>query len=101
MLQNIASFGIRRFAFPENLDVALKSLYLADNREADAVTLVYTDRGIAFNPLTDLDLSDPVDGVEGSIGGWGWPLIKRYCETITYDRDDETNRLRLVLSLAD
>lgn len=71
------------------------------NKQADTVTLVYTDRGIAFNPLTDLDLSDPVDGVEGSIGGWGWPLIKRYCETITYGRDNETNRLKMVLSLVD
>lgn len=71
------------------------------SHSADFITLRYSDRGVAFDPMTDLDDASTVDGVEGTVGGWGWPLIKRYCETITYGRENDENRLTMMFSLSE
>ena len=78
-----------RSAPAAHIDLCLK-------KHADHVIVVYSDHGVPFDPLHDL----PRDSaertlVERFIGGIGWRLIRSYCQTIEYTRQEDTNRLTL------
>ena len=59
------------------------------------VILEIEDDGIPFDPTTASPRarSHSLEDVEP--GGWGLGLIRAYCQTITYQRQDERNRLIL------
>ena len=62
-----------------------------------AVTIVVSDRGKAFDPLTeapDADLDSPVG--ERAVGGLGLHLVETMMDEASYQRTDGTNRLTLV-----
>ncbi len=61
------------------------------------MTLKIIDDGSAFNPLDGPDLELDEDDLDRPIGGLGLHLIKTMSLDAVYARDDERNRLTLVL----
>jgi anti-sigma regulatory factor (Ser/Thr protein kinase) len=59
------------------------------------VILEIEDNGIPFDPTAAAPRphAKTLDDVEP--GGWGLGLIRAYCQTIAYRREDERNRLSL------
>ncbi len=65
------------------------------------IELTYRDRGKPFDPRYDVEEPDLNGTLTGrSVGGLGWPLIKFYCVTLDYRREEDCNLLRLVLRLS-
>ncbi|MDR0456645.1 MAG: SpoIIE family protein phosphatase [Treponema sp.] len=63
--------------------------------EGMTMTLLFSDRGRAFNPLEhkDPDISLPLE--EREPGGLGLLIVRKTMDTIQYNREDGTNRLTL------
>ena len=58
-----------------------------------------TDKGRAFDPRTTLDRSEGAVTAQPEKGSAvGWPLINLWCRIEQYDRESDTNRLRLLMS---
>jgi anti-sigma regulatory factor (Ser/Thr protein kinase) len=60
--------------------------------EAGQLLLEYVDRGIPFNPGTDLPRDTrelPVE--QRAVGGLGWPMILHYCRLTGYRRANDEN----------
>ena len=70
--------------------------------DADAVTIVISDRGKPFDPLTDAPDAD-VDSAMGerAVGGLGVHLVETLMDEASYQRTDGMNRLTLVKSRSD
>jgi serine/threonine-protein kinase RsbW len=66
--------------------------------EDGKLSLTYEDAAPPFDPLAASapDLEAPVG--ERRVGGLGMPLVKALAESVTYDRHEGRNRLKLVLS---
>ena len=65
--------------------------------DADAVTIVISDRGKPFDPLTEAPDAD-VDSVVGErqVGGLGLHLVETLMDEASYQRTDGVNQLTLV-----
>ena len=65
--------------------------------DADAVTIVISDRGKPFDPLTEAPDAD-VDSVVGErqVGGLGLHLVETLMDETSYQRTDGVNQLTLV-----
>ncbi len=65
--------------------------------DADAVTIVISDRGKPFDPLTEAPDAD-VDSVMGErqVGGLGLHLVETLMDEASYQRTDGVNQLTLV-----
>ena len=61
------------------------------------ITLVIVDDGVPFNPLDRPDLDLDADDLDRPIGGLGVHLIKTLSLDAVYAREDDRNRLTLVL----
>jgi len=81
----------------EERDVRVESLLAAGSDNA-ALTLVFYDRGRAFNPLEydEPDISLPLE--EREPGGLGLLIVKKTMDTIQYSRDDGANCLKMCKS---
>ena len=65
-------------------------------KTADApakLTVSFTDRGKAFNPLAKPDPDITLSVEEREIGGLGIFLIKKYMDSVLYERKDNQNIL--------
>lgn len=65
-------------------------------RDGGEIHISYRDSGTPFDPNHDApapDLSDTLS--RRRAGGLGWPLIRHYCSSIGYSRQDECNCLEL------
>ncbi len=65
--------------------------------DADAVTIVISDRGKPFDPLTEAPDAD-VNSVVGErqVGGLGLHLVETLMDEASYQRTDGVNQLTLV-----
>jgi anti-sigma regulatory factor (Ser/Thr protein kinase) len=66
-------------------------------RHGDAVRISLTDSGVAFDPRAMPEFSPDAAIDEGQEGGWGWPVIFRWCELESYCRNDDRNQIVLVM----
>lgn len=77
-------------------DKGMVQIECSAEKTADApakLTVSFTDRGKAFNPLAkpDPDITLPVE--EREIGGLGIFLTKKYMNSVLYERKDNQNIL--------
>lgn len=89
---NIISYGYDDGAAVQpRIDITLSS-------SADWLTIVVSDDGVPFNPLTraEPDLSADID--ERRIGGLGIHFMKTLTDSVEYERRGERNVLQLTLS---
>jgi len=75
-------------------EVKIESRLVADSGKT-AMTLVFCDRGLAFNPLEydEPDISLPLE--ERKPGGLGLLIVRKTMDTIQYSREDGINRLEI------
>ncbi|WP_191621243.1 SpoIIE family protein phosphatase [Marinihelvus fidelis] len=65
---------------------------------ADALVLWLEDQGVAFDPLADRDMPG---GDDREHGGMGLVLLRSLTDAGHYERDGDTNRLRIVFGSLD
>jgi anti-sigma regulatory factor (Ser/Thr protein kinase) len=65
-------------------------------RQSSQVVLQIEDRGVAFDPVSHVLPELPSSLAEASTGGWGLRLVRKFAETLHYQRDGELNRLTMV-----
>ena len=58
--------------------------------------IVYRDRGVPFDPTVQSSEHE-LSSDSARIGGYGWPLIRYYCSSITYARKHEENYCTLTV----
>ena len=64
------------------------------------VTIEIVDDGRPFNPVVDAPLPD-LDGpmMDRRIGGWGVHIVRTIMDDVSYVRDDNKNRMKLVAKM--
>lgn len=68
------------------------------DRTGDALTMVFADDGVAFDPTRDAatpDISLPAD--DRGIGGLGIFMVKKMAQSVNYVRRDGMNVLTVVI----
>ena len=84
------------YAYPKEADglVDVEAILRKDSLE-----FIIVDSGVPFDPTAapDVDISLPVE--ERSIGGLGIHLVRELMDTVSYERKDEKNYLRMVKNL--
>ncbi len=60
-----------------------------------AVRIHLTDGGVPFDPRELSVRAADVD--QGREGGWGWPVILKWCKLLAYRHEDGRNHLDLLL----
>lgn len=63
--------------------------------EGGVVSICFTDEGTPFDPLGHVDPDTTLDANERQIGGLGILMVKKMMDTISYERKDGTNILRM------
>jgi serine/threonine-protein kinase RsbW len=78
-----------------------RALELSLRHLTAGIEIKLDDNGEAFDPRSDVPRDTRNDAPEGRpIGGLGWPLIKHYCDLLSYRRSDTGEaRNELVLLL--
>ena len=74
---------------------------LACQIDADAVRIVLSDDGAAFDPTARMEVVLPESLDIARPGGLGIHLMRRYTRTMAYRREDDRNVLSLTLPRAD
>jgi anti-sigma regulatory factor (Ser/Thr protein kinase) len=90
--------NVIRHAFPADADAAARNsdIMLALGPRGDAIALTIADRGAAFNPLTFAEPAAHPSLDTVVIGGQGIHLMRKFAQTIHYERCGEMNRLTLL-----
>lgn len=64
----------------------------------DALTMVFTDDGVAFDPTRDVGTPDVGAAIEDRrIGGLGIFMVKKMSKSVAYERRDGKNVLTVVM----
>lgn len=75
-----------------------KTAQVLFRNDEDAVTLVFCDDGVAYDP-TETEEPDITAGVEErKIGGLGLFMVKKMAESVLYAYTDQRNQLTVTLS---
>lgn len=61
------------------------------------IDVTVADDGVAFDPTANEQVKLPTQLSDAPIGGLGVHLVKRYCESFTYQREAGRNQIRLRL----
>lgn len=71
------------------------AICIEDSDDTDVVTVVFKDRGIAFNPLLrhDPDVNIPIE--KRKVGGMGIFLTKKMMDEVSYEYRDGQNVLTM------
>ena len=71
---------------------------VALNRSSEALTMVFSDNGKAFDPLHEIDDPDVKASLEDrQIGGLGMFMVKKMAKSVSYARRADRNELTLVI----
>ena len=64
----------------------------------DALTMVFSDDGVAFDPTQDAAVPDVTAAVgDRGVGGLGIFMVKKMAKSVTYARQDGKNVLTVVM----
>lgn len=66
--------------------------------QADQVTLSFEDDGIAFDPTQAAEPPIPASLLDAPIGGRGLKLLRRTARSLSYERREGRNRLRVAVA---
>ena len=90
-VSNIVRYGYP----PDHRDIAHDQVRLTLAWDGDAATLTIEDQGVPFDPRDLAEPAQPKTVEEAQIGGLGIHLMRRYAETMDYQRANDVNRLTL------
>jgi len=79
-------------------DAAEHTIELTVQLQPDEVALSFEDDGIAFDPTQVAEPPFPASLLDAPIGGRGLMLLRRTARSISYQRRDGLNRLRVAVA---
>ena len=62
--------------------------------------MIFTDKGVPFNPLEHIDPDITLDAAERNIGGLGILMVKKRMDSFTYEYKDSCNIVTIEKALA-
>lgn len=82
------------YAYPDSAG----KISVEAKEENGRLEISIVDKGIKFDPteVPDPELEVPIE--ERQIGGMGIPLMRRFCDSLRYTRENDSNKLVLVIS---
>lgn len=89
--------NIVRYAFrdADDHDPRHREVRLSVEPMGNAIVLTIEDGGLPFNPLNVSPPAGPTSIEAISAGGWGIHLMKQFARSLSYQRQDNVNRLTL------
>jgi serine/threonine-protein kinase RsbW len=88
--------NVIRYGYPpDHRDIAHDQVHLTLAWDGEAATLTIEDQGVPFDPRDLAEPAQPKTVEDAQIGGLGIHLMRRYAESMDYQRDKEFNRLTL------
>ncbi len=88
--------NIAHYAYKDKLPADEKgSVWITCTFEDHTLTLIFCDKGIAFNPLERPDPDITLSAMDRRIGGLGIFLTKKYMDSVDYKYEDEKNILSM------
>ncbi|MDR1343853.1 MAG: ATP-binding protein [Tannerellaceae bacterium] len=88
-----AVVNIILYAYPGETD---KDIFVTLKYDEEAVTVVVTDYGVAFNPAASEDPDMSTSAEERPIGGLGVFLMKKLMNDVSYHRIGDMNVLTMI-----
>ena len=89
--------NIANYAYSDkNGDASIKMSFGRNNDGRPFVSILFSDRGIFFDPLAHVDPDITLSAEERQIGGLGILMAKKYSDDIFYEYKDGHNILTLV-----
>ena len=79
-------------------DAAEHTVEFTVQLQADQVTLSFEDDGIAFDPTQAAEPPIPASLLDAPMGGRGLKLLRRAARSLSYERRDGRNRLRVAVA---
>lgn len=67
-------------------------------RMGEDVRICLSDSGIPFDPTTLQHVPEADAPSDGREGGWGWPVILKWCELESYTHENGRNHVALLLN---
>ena len=93
--------NISHYAYSPDKGTVQIDCSVEKNADAPAkLTVSFTDRGKAFNPLAKPDPDITLSVEEREIGGLGIFLTKKYMDSVLYERKDNQNILTFTKTIA-
>ena len=88
---NIAHYAYKE-KVPQEED---ENVWLECTFEDDTLCMIFSDKGVPFNPLDRPDPDITLSAEDRRIGGLGIFLIQEYSDTLSYEYADGENRLTI------
>ena len=79
-------------------DAAEHTIELTVHLHPDEVALSFEDDGIAFDPTQAAEPPFPASLLDAPIGGRGLKLLRRTASSLSYERREDRNRLRVAVA---
>jgi serine/threonine-protein kinase RsbW len=94
--------NVIRYGYPaDDRDITKDKVRLTLAWDNEAATLTIEDQGVPFDPRDLASPTLPKTVEEAQIGGLGIHLMRRYAETMDYERSEGSNRLTLRIKRSD
>ncbi len=90
-----AVVNVMNYAYPGEQDMPVD---LTCDIQKDRLVFVLDDHGIAFDPTAKEDPDITLDADERPIGGLGILLVKKFMDSVSYERVEGHNRLTMVMN---
>ncbi len=82
-------------------DDAVHLIEVSVSADEESVTIEIVDDGRPFNPIIDAPQPDLNASImDRKVGGWGIHIVRTIMDVVTYERDENKNRMKLVASRA-
>lgn len=85
--------NIAKYAYGDEKGKAV--IKFSFDEDTKAVTLVFEDKGMAYNPLEKPDPDITLSAQEREIGGLGIFMVKNFTDSMEYSYENETNILKI------
>ena len=82
-------------------DDAVHLIEVCVKTDEDTVTIEIVDDGRPFNPISDAPQPDLNASIsDRHVGGWGIHIVRTIMDVVTYEREENKNKMKLVASRA-
>ena len=94
--------NVIRHGFPPEVDRPglEKEVQISLGRTEEYVEVTVIDEGVAFDPLAVAAPASPTSIADAAVGGLGIHLMRKFAQSLAYERREGANRLTLRFDLA-
>ncbi len=93
--------NISSYAYPHKSsgNKGYARIIISQNESLDSIQIMFRDNGIPYDPLKSTDPDVTLNAEERDVGGLGIFMVKKFTDTIMYERDGDENVLIITKSI--